>query len=300
MANPAIELSNSLASIVEQSSTSVVQVRGRRRAPATAAVWSADGVLVSANHSLEWEEDIEVTLPDGKTASANVVGRDPTTDLAALRLSAAGLTPARWKDADALKVGHLVLSVFRPGRTARASLGIVSALGESWRTPSGGRLDRYLQTDIALQRGFSGSLLLDLSGGAVGLNTSGILRGASLAVPASTVRRVVEQLLAHGTVRRGFLGIVAYSVRVPASLESAGGQSSGLLLVSVQPESPAERAGLMLGDVLLEIEGQAVREIGDLLPFLDADRVGSELKVSILRAGERREVVLTVIAKTAG
>lgn len=173
---------------------------------------------------------------------------------------------------------------------ARLRVLIVSALGESWRTPAGGRLDRYLQTDIALHRGFSGSLLVDMTGAAVGLNTSGLLRGASLAVPAPTLGRVVQQLLTHGTVRRGLLGVVAYPVRIPATLESVAGQSTALLLVSVQPDSPAARAGLMLGDVLPSIDGQAVREVGDLLPFLDADRVGSELRARILRAGEVREV----------
>ena len=169
------------------------RVEGRRRGPSSGIAWSADGVIVAAHHNLEWDEDIAVGLADGSTARANVVGRDATTDVAVLRAPVSGLAVPDWA-AETPKVGHLVLALTRPGRTVRASLGVVHALGDEWRTAAGGRVDRYLQTDIGLQPGFSGSLLVDLAGRAIGMNNAGLMRGTSLALPPATLRRVVEAL----------------------------------------------------------------------------------------------------------
>src|SRR5206468_1269708 len=175
----------------------------------------------------------------------------------------------------------LVLALSRPGRSVRASLGIVSVRGEAWRTPSGGRLDHYVQTDLARHPGFSGGLLVGAGGEALGLNTSGLLRGATLAVTSPTLRR-------------GFLGVGTYPVRLPAPLEKEAGQPVALMLVSVEPGSPAEKAGLCLGDALLTFAAQALRHPSDLLGLLDAERIGAEVTVRLLRAGELREVPLTV------
>lgn len=293
MTESTIELSDRLAGIVEASGRSVVRVLGRRRSGSSGIAWAPD-LVVTAHHTLERDEDIQVGLPDGATAPASLLGRDPTTDLAVLRLSAGALTAAEWSDADRTRVGHLVLCVSRPGRSVRASLGIVSVLGESWRSPTGGRLDRYLQTDVALHAGFSGSLLVDLAGRGLGMNTAGLLRGLSTAVPVSTLRRVVESVLTHGQVRRGFLGLGSFPVQLPAELERTVGQASALLLVSVQPDGPAARAGFMLGDVLLGLEGSPVSQVSDLLPFLEEDRVGQELSARVLRAGQVQEVRIVV------
>ena len=179
----------------------------------------------------------------------------------------------------------------------RASLGVVHALGDEWRTPAGGRVDRYLQTDIGLQPGFSGSLLVDLGGRAIGMNNAGLVRGTSLALPPATLRRVVETLVAHGHVRRGFLGIGTIPVRLPAALEKSVGQRAGLLVTSVAEESGAGRAGLLLGDVIVGVEGKGVASPGDLLPFLEEDRIGQSLSVRIVRAGDPRDVAVTVGAR---
>jgi S1-C subfamily serine protease len=202
-----------------------------------------------------------------------------------------------WADPAGIKVGQLVLALSRPGRSVRASLGIVSVRGEAWRTPAGGRLDHYLQTDLARHPGFSGGLLVGMGGEALALNTAGLLRGATLAVSAPTLRRVVEALLTHGRVRRGYLGIGTYPVRLPAPLEKEAGQPVALMLVSVEAGSPAERAGLRLGDALLTFAGQALRHPSDLLGLLDAERIGAEVAVRLLRAGELREVTLTIGAR---
>jgi S1-C subfamily serine protease len=288
------QLSSELASIVERVGPSVVRVEGRRGGPSSGAVWSADGLVVTASHVVEWEEGIEVGLPDGSTVNATLVGRDPSTDVAVLRAAASGLTPASWSGTDGLKVGQLVVGVSRPGRSARAGLGIVSALGDSWRTRLGGRVDRYVQSDVDRHPGYSGSVLAAAGGGALGLNTSGLVRSAGIVVPASTLRRVVDALLAHGQVRRGFLGVGTYPVALPAPLQQQLSQRSALLVVSVQANSPAERAGLVLGDALVAFDGHATRQPADLLPLLEEDRIGATVTARVLRAGELRDVSVTI------
>jgi S1-C subfamily serine protease len=300
MADMVEQLSESLAGTVERTAPSVVRVEGRRRRAASGVAWSED-VVVTAHHALEWDEDITVGLPDGKADNkVTLAGRDPGTDLAALRVPGARLSPATWTDVDGLKVGHLVLAVSRPGRTAQARLGIVSALADAWRTPSGGKVDRYLQTDLGLHAGFSGSALVDVSGRVRGLNTAGLLRGTATAMPTATVRRVVESLLAHGQVRRGYLGIGAQPVRLPADVEQRTGQGAALLVSSVQADSPAARAGLILGDVLVALDGHPLGHPADLLPLLDEDRIGSESRAKVLRGGELRDVPIVVGARAGG
>jgi len=245
MANVLQDLSDALAAAVEAMGPAVVQVEARRRLPASGVVWSSDGIIVTAHHVVRRDENISVGLSDGKTVPAALVGRDPTTDLAVLRAQTAGLTPPAWADPESLQVGHLVLALGRPSRTVQATLGIVSALGQDWRTPAGGRLDRYLQTDVVMYPGFSGGPLVDASGQVLGLNTSALLRGISLTVPGSTLRQVVETLLAHGRVRRGYLGIAAQPVRLPEAVAKSIGQETGLLLVRAVASSPAEKGGLL-------------------------------------------------------
>ena len=286
------QFSDSLAAVVERTAPSVVRVEGRRRGAASGVAWSED-VVITTHHALEWDE-VTVGFPEGKTDKASLVGRDPGTDIAALRVPGARLIPASWTDVDGLKVGHLVLAVSRPGRTAQARLGIVSALADGWRTPSGGKVDRYLQTDLALHVGFSGSALVDTGGRVRGLNTAGLLRRTATAMPVATVRRVVESLLAHGQVRRGYLGIGAQPVRLPAV---EGGQPAALLISSVQADSPASRAGLMLGDVLLALDGHPLAHPADLLPLLDEDRIGAASRARVLRGGEVREVEVVIAAR---
>jgi S1-C subfamily serine protease len=280
--------------VVEDKSASVVRVQGRSRAPSSGVIWSADGVIVTAHHTLERDEEIEVLLPDGKTVLGTVLGRDPSTDTAALRVPASGLVACDWSGGDDLKVGHLVLALSRTSRSPRALLGVVSSLGGSWRTPAGGRLDRFLETDIGPYPGFSGSLLVDVAGGAIGLNTSGLRRGSSLALPASTLARVMASLLSHGQTRRGFLGVGLTPVRLPAPVSTDLGQTAALMVLSVEGDSPASRAGILLGDVLLAFDGREVSQVGDLLPFLDEERVDSAVTVKLLRAGAVRESALTI------
>ena len=291
-------LSDDVAATVEVASPCVVRVEGRRRAPASGIVWSPDGVVVTAHHVVEHDDNIPLVLPDGDTVPATLVGRDPTTDLAVLRAQATDLTPPTWAELDGLRVGHLVLALGRPGQNVRATLGIVSALGKSWNTPAGGHLDRYLQTDVVMYPGFSGGPLVDATGHVLGLNTSALLRGISMTVPTPTLRRVVETLLADGRIRRGYLGVGTQPVRLPLALAQKIGHEEALILVSVEPNGPAERHGLLLGDTIIALDGQPVRYVDDLLALLGGDRIGKPVSVHIVRSGQVQETTITVGERT--
>jgi S1-C subfamily serine protease len=290
-------LSEALAAAVETAAGSVVRVEGGRRRGASSGIVLDPGVIVAAHHALERGDGIEIGLPGGGTAPAELAGRDPATDLAVLRSGAEGLRPAAWSDGVGLKVGHLVLAVTRPGKTARAALGIVGALGGEWRTTAGGRVERYIETDVSRIAGFSGGALVDLEGRVLGLNTSALVRGSSVALPAAAVRRAAEAILSGRSSARGYLGVGTFPVRLPEPSAAMAGQEAGLLVVSVQPGSPAEKAGLLLGDVLLGAGGRAVSGAGDLFDLLDPETVGTEMVCRILRAGEVREVKVTVGAR---
>src|SRR5512147_478854 len=177
-------LSNQLAALTAQGAAHVVRVDGGRRFPASGVVWSADGVLVTAHHVLAQDEGVEVGLPSGETVAAEVLGRDPSTDLAALRVRAAGLSPAAWSD-EVAAPGGLCLGISRPGRSPRASLGLVARAAGEWRSRGGGKIDRYLETTLELHAGFSGALVVGPAGQAIGLATAGLLRGTAMAVPPS-------------------------------------------------------------------------------------------------------------------
>ena len=294
MAEVLNKFSRALADAVEAGGRYTVRVEARRRLPASGVIWSPDGVIVTAHHVVEWDNNITVGLPDGRSVAARLVGRDPATDLAVLRADASGLEAAPLADDEGLRVGHLVLSLGRPGRTVQATLGIVSALGQAWRTMGGGQIDRYLQTDTAMYPGFSGGPLVDAAGRVLGINSSALLRGISLTVPVATVRRLVETLLAHGHVPRGHLGVKVQPVRLPSAVATRIGQETGVLLLSVEAGSPAERAGLLLGDTIVALDEQPVRDIDDLMALLSGDRVGSAVPVRVLRGGEVRDLTVTI------
>ena len=288
------QLSDDLAATVQTASPSIVRIHGRRRMTATGIVWSADGVIVTAHHVVTRDDNLSVGLADGSSAEATLVGRDPSTDLAVLRVQASGLTVPAWRAGDQVSVGQLVLALGRPGETVQATLGVVSALGDAWRTPAGGQIDRYLQTDVVMYPGFSGGPLVGAGGAVLGLNTSALVNGVSVAVPVETLRGVVGTLLEHGHVRRGYLGVGAQPVRLPDALAADLGQETALMLITVEPDSPAEKGGLVMGDTIVALDGQPVRHMDDLQALLSGDRVGKNVPVRILRGGklEDRAVVI--------
>lgn len=285
----AAALSHDLASLVERTAPSVVRVEGRRF-PSTGLAWSEDLVVTSA-HAIERDEPLSVGV-EGSELAATLVGRDPGTDVAVLRVEGK-LVPARAGDGAGLKVGHVVLALGRPGRTVRARLGIVSALGGEVRLPGGGRLERYLESDIDPRRGFSGGPLVDLAGEVLGVGTSALLRGTFVTVGTATLRRVVERLLS-GRMKRGYLGIGSMPARLPPHLAGIADAQAGLLVTAVEPGSPSDAAGLSLGDVLLSLDGEPVSDLGDLLAFLSEDGAGKVVSARVLRAGAVHEISITV------
>jgi S1-C subfamily serine protease len=294
-----MDLSRALAALVKRAEGAVVRVDGRRRGSSSGLVWSTDGAIVTASHGIDGEGEPEVGLPSGETVAAEVVGADPATDIAVVRARANGLAPPEWSERP-LEVGELALAVTRPGRGPKASLGLVSRLGDAWRTGLGGRLDRWVELDVGLHPGFSGGLVFDLEGRALGLATAGLARGTPLVVPTSTLRRVVKSILAHGGVRRGYLGVTSLPVRLPPALRGGSGQASGLLLTAVEGGSPADRAALMIGDVLLELDGHALGQPGDLLPLLEEERIGDVAGLRVARGGAVLEVRVTIGARPSG
>ena len=294
MTNVMMEISNGMAEAVNTADPSVVRVEGRRRISATGIVWSEDGVIVTANHVVRHDEGIVVGLADGRSVSAALVGRDPSTDIAVLRVAEGGLSTLVEVNKQELGVGNLVLALGRPGQTVQATLGIMSALGDSWQTRMGGRIDRYLQTDVLMYPGFSGGPLVDGNGRLLGMNTSGIMGGVSLAIPTQTLSRVADALLTHGRMKRGYLGVSTQKVRLPDELRETLGQKTGLLIVSTESNSPAAKGGLMLGDTIVGVAGEKVNSHDDLLAQLMGDVVGTAVAVSIIRGGQIQTFEVTV------
>ena len=287
------DFSEALADTVSAAANDLVRVEGRERLPASGIVWDDTGLIVTAHHVLERHENIKVGFQDGETVAAELVGRDPSTDLALLRTPKRVSNAPTWADPESLRVAHIVLALGRPGANVRATLGIVSALGKAWRTPAGGLVDRYLQTDTVMYPGFSGGPLVDAQGRFVGLNSSALVRGVSITVPAPTVNRVAQDLRDHGSVRRAYLGVGGQPTRLPDAVAKELGQETGLLLVSVEQGSAAEQGGLFLGDTLLSLNGAPIRHLDDLFSGLGGDRIGKPLSVRILRGGQLVELTVS-------
>jgi S1-C subfamily serine protease len=287
-----LSLSNDLAAAVERAARAVVAVHARPRLPSTGVLWRP-GLVVTAEHTIRVDEEIRVVWSDGQWAPATLVGRDPGTDLAVLRVGESHRSVAEVGDSAELKVGNLVLAV---GYGPRASWGVVSAVGGAWRTGRGGEVDRLLRVDLVLYPGFSGGPLVDASGKVAGLVTSGLSRQLELAVPTSTVTRVVDELLATGRVSRGYLGIGLQPVALPEALRrlAPGSGARGLIVVRVEADGPAARAGLMLGDVLVALEGTPLHDPGDVQDAIAGRKVDTAVTVSLLRAGAPLEVAVTL------
>lgn len=285
------QLSEETAAVIEAASKSLVRVDARRRISGSGVVWDAAGLIVTADHVLEREEDISVALPDGREVGASIAGRDPSTDLALLKVEAADLAPA--PRGTAPKVGHLVFALGAAGRQGVAATGgMVTALGGRTRGWRGGRSDEIIRTDTALYPGFSGGPLVDAEGRLLGINTSFLAPGASTAVSLATVERVSSALAKGGRVPRPYLGVVSQPVGINARLRQALGlqQESGLLVLGVEADAPADKAGMLQGDLLIGLAGSPVRHSDELQRALAGQSPGESVVVRLVRGGEAKEV----------
>lgn len=291
-----LALSNSLADIVQQAGSAVVAVNAGRRIAPSGIHWR-NGIIVTSDESLGRYEEISITLSDGQTRQVSFLGHDPSTDVAVFQLQNSELPAAQVGDAANLKVGHLVLGLARGSEgDLRAAMGAVSVVSGAWRSMSGGNIDQFIRPDITLYPGFAGGPLVDAAGLIVGMNTSG-RRGTALTIPAATVDRVVNQLVTKGHISRGYLGVGMQPVRLPSNLKAALNlpTATGVIVVNVEPSGPADRAGLLLGDVLVTFDGVAVSDTGDVLALLNnSDRIGKTVKIQIVRGGTLAQLDVVV------
>jgi S1-C subfamily serine protease len=288
------EFSEGLAAAVEKGGASTILVDARKRYPASGIPYAED-LILTADHVVTREEDIKVLLPDGKSLTATIAGRDPGSDLALLRLAEKALSPA--KTSDDVKVGQLVLALGRPNSDGtQASWGIVTSINGATRTFRGGMLDGYILTETTPYPGFSGGPLVNTEGEVLGLNTSGLTRGSSLTIPVKMAWLTAEALAAHGSVKRGYLGVRTQPVEVPESSREAlkHEQNHGLLVLWLEEAGPAAKGGLLVGDILVAVNGQPVDDPDDLFSALGSDTVGKAIGVEVLRGGRPETLNVTV------
>lgn len=291
-----LSFSNQLADAVEAIGPALVVVNGRARQSAS-GIGIAPDVVLTADHVVERDDDLTVVNADGQELAAQIVGRDPATDLAVLRVSGLGTQVARAAE-QLPRVGQVVLAVGRPSRGGpMASMGVISAVGGPVRTMRGGVINQLIQTDATPYPGFSGGALIDTSGAVLGLLTTGLIRGIPLGIPAQQAWQIGAALQQHGSLKRGYLGIGSQPVAIPAGQRTDGMPESGLLVVAVTSGSPADSGGLLVGDILVGFGGQPLRDTEDLQGLLAAHTVGTPVPLDVLRGGQAHQITITVGAR---
>lgn len=288
--------SNNLAAAVEQVASAVVAVNARQRIPSSGVHWHS-GVIVTTDRALKREEEITVTLSDNRTVPATVAGRDSSTDLAVLKLPETNFPTAAIGDSKSLKVGHIVLAVGRSGENGiSASMGVINAVGGAWRSWYGGQIDQFIRPDLTFYPGFSGGPLVDATGCVVGINTSGLSRRSNITLPITTVNRVVSQLLEKGRITRGYLGLGMQPVHLPDNLQQTLNlqTNTGVIIVNVEPDGPGDRAGVMIGDILIALDGTPMRDSAQVLAMLEPERINQTLDAAMIRGGNLVQVAITV------
>jgi len=286
-------ISQELAALAERVGPSVVAVQGLHRFASSGVLWRKN-VVVTAAHTVAREQDTIVLLHQGKRVKAKLAGRDPGTDIAALRIEEDTSGPlSELGDSSAAKLGNLVLALARSRRgSVVASAGIIGGLSGEWRTWRGGRLDQNIRLDLALYSGFSGGALVGAEGKVLGMNTSGLDRGRAVTIPVSTVNRVLDELLEKGHIARPYLGIAMQPVAIPEGLRSKlkSSPSGGLMVLHVEPGGPADTAGIVLGDVIVELQGKPVLDTENMMDLLASTRVGDAVNATLIRAGNPVEI----------
>lgn len=290
-------LSNDFAAAAETVGNSVVAIYGRRWMPSSGIQWRT-GYIVTAHHTIRREEDITVVAAGGKSSKANLTGRDPSTDLAVLKVSDESALPIPpFGDGAGVKLGHIVLALGRSrGSNLVASAGIIGGISGEWEPRRGGRLDQHIRLSLELYPGFSGGPLVSAQGTVVGVNTRGLARGRAVTIPLATVNRIVDELIEKGHIAKPYLGVAMQPVAVPESLRGKvpGSGTSAVLVVHVEPASPADTAGVVLGDVVLELEGKPVEDTGDIQQLLGSSKIGQTVQATVLRGGAPLKLSITL------
>jgi S1-C subfamily serine protease len=302
MSEALIELSNALAAATERAAIHTVAVHTGPRGSSSGVIWRA-GIIVTSDHALRSDEEIKVTLPEQRVVSATLVGRDASTDLAVLKCAEAASPGPAFGDAAALAAGHLTLVVGRTRASGPvAALAAVSLAVAERRQWGGATLAPYLRLDVGLQPTAIGGAVVDARGDVVGIATPKFARFGAIAIPAATVNRVADLLLGKGRIPRGYLGVGLQPIRLPAELAQSTQRKgkTATIVLDVAPDGPAHQAGLLIGDLLLSLDGQEVLHPGDVHSTLGPDSIGKTFVAQLLRGGELREVGIRVIERANG
>ena len=295
MANSLVALSEQIASTVEQVAQAIVSVHARPRFDSSGVHWSPE-IVLTADHALRRDDGIRVTAPDGSKLEADLVGRDPGTDLAVLRVKGLGIPVMAKDESPVTAPGNIVLAIGRSKDSAVAAFGVISNISGPSQTWRGGRLDQVVRLDLSLHPAGAGGAVVGASGALLGIATPALSRVSVFAIPLSTVTRVTDNLLAHGRVPRGYLGVGLQPIAIPEHLRSKLNLASptALIAISVENQGPAGQAGMSIGDVLLELAGRAMQRTENVQEVLSSESVGKKVVARILRGGNPVELEITI------
>jgi S1-C subfamily serine protease len=287
-------ISDQLADLLDSIAPRLVAVHGRGRGSSSGIVWRP-GLVVTAEEALETDENISITHPDGTQIAATLVGRDPSTDIALLRTQEQPMGEVPFGSTDAIRAGHLALTAGRRPEGLSAALGIVALAGGPWHSLRGGHIDRLLHLDLRLDPRSEGGAALDADGRIIGMTVLGP-RDRVVVIPSETIARVSQQLLEHGRIARGYLGLGLQPVRIDHAVAQSAGlaEPRGLMAISVDPDGPGQRAGLRQGDVLISWNAEPVRSVRGVHHLLGPESVGESIELGLLRAGERMTVAIQI------
>lgn len=302
------DFSAQITGAVATASSSIVAIDARPRVATSGVIWRTGGVIVSTNHTIQRDDHITVSFSDGKSAKASLVGRDAGTDLAVLKIDdqeiATTLRPAETVQTAEIKAGNIVLAIGRtsaePEATA-ASFGIINKVSGAWRTWRGDEIERLISLDLSIFLGFSGGALVNPNGKVLGINTSAFGRGLALTIGSETVNRVVDVLLTKGTISKPYLGIGTQAVPISETLRRKLDleQTSGLIMLTVEEDGAAEKAGVLIGDILLSVDDKTTLDPSDVQAALRGREAGETVTAKILRGGEITKIEIVLGARAA-
>lgn len=297
MATDLTNLSDVLVKTVERAAESIVAVQARRGVGSSGIVWR-DNLILTSCEGVRTDEGIKLLLPDGRVAAAQLRGRDPGTDLTVLEADTSGVKPLELASDSSLKTGQIVVAVGRTVNTGPiASFGIISGVSGEWKTWRGGKINPFVRLDISAYPTLSGGAALDANGNLLGLISTGLSRSSVFAVTQGTIDRIAGKLSQQGYVSRGFLGVTLQPVALPQEVKEKLAQESGVMLIGIEPNGPADTGGLLLGDVLAaEVSGavQQLTQAEDLADVLERKAAGESIRLRLLRAGELQELDIRV------
>jgi S1-C subfamily serine protease len=296
MSTELIELSNALALATENAAASVVAIHTEARGSSSGVVWR-EGIIVTAEHVLRRDEEIQATLPNGRVVHAALAGRDPSTDIAVLKCAEAGNRQIEIGDASTIKPGSITLVVGRTRASGPvAALGVVSLVVAERRTWTGSSLVPYIRLDVGLQPTAIGGAVVDVHGKVLGIASPRFARFGVIAIPAATIDRVAETLLKKGRIPRGYLGVALQPVRLPDHLRQSlqHKEKTAAIILEVETDGPAHKAGIVIGDILVSLAGQPISRPEHVQPHLQAENIGKSLSAKILRGGAVRDVTISV------